>query len=132
MVLSELEKHYCINCGEIATQEHHVIPLSIGGNDIPSNKVWLCDRCHGKLHGIMMVDGHLSHSELVKNGIKKAKEHGSIPGKRPFKITKDFIDAYNLYKEKKISALETARRSHCGSTTFYKYVNMIKSGEIII
>ena len=37
----------CINCGSTDDLEiHHVIPLEIGGNDIPSNMVVLCYDCH--------------------------------------------------------------------------------------
>ena len=45
----------CINCGDIETiHYHHVIPLSIGGNDIISNIVPLCYKCHGLLHSEKM------------------------------------------------------------------------------
>lgn len=29
---------------------HHIIPLSWGGEDIPSNRMPLCDRCHAIIH----------------------------------------------------------------------------------
>lgn len=40
----------CINCGKEASELHHVIPLALGGNDIDSNKVWLCIKCHSLIH----------------------------------------------------------------------------------
>ena len=67
-----MEKHYCINCGKEATQLHHVVPEVLGGNNI-NNCVWLCDECHGKIHGIKFENQQLSHSELTKRGIEKAR-----------------------------------------------------------
>ena len=70
-----MEKHYCINCGKEATHQHHVVPKSLGGNN-NKNLVWLCDNCHGIIHGIEYNNGQLSHSQLIKNGMEKAREKG--------------------------------------------------------
>ena len=67
-----MEKHYCINCGKEATQLHHVVPNTLGGNNT-SNCVWLCDECHGKIHNIEFGNKQLSHGELTKIGIEKAR-----------------------------------------------------------
>ena len=40
--------HQCIECGSHATERHHVIPKSFGGN----TTVWLCGGCHAKVHGM--------------------------------------------------------------------------------
>lgn len=42
----------CINCGDYPCELHHVVPLSLGGNDIETNKVPLCSKCHAKVHGL--------------------------------------------------------------------------------
>lgn len=67
-----MEKHYCINCGKEASHQHHVVPNELGGNN-DKNLVWLCDNCHGLIHGIEYNKGQLSHSELTKIGIEKAR-----------------------------------------------------------
>jgi 5-methylcytosine-specific restriction endonuclease McrA len=64
----------CCNCGATATCEHHIVPISCGGFDIASNKASLCDKCHGIVHGISTNKGNLSHSDLIKEGMKKKKE----------------------------------------------------------
>ena len=53
---SEAETH-CWNCGDnkyrksinkVSLQKCHIIPHALGGKDIPSNYVLLCDRCHSE------------------------------------------------------------------------------------
>lgn len=36
----------CMVCGKPGNHEHHIIPLSKGGRDIPENKILLCEDCH--------------------------------------------------------------------------------------
>jgi ribosomal protein S30 len=72
--------HCCQNCGLSADHAHHVVPLSLGGNNIASNMISLCDDCHGKVHGIDMT----SHRALTKAGLQAARERGvKIGGLRP-------------------------------------------------
>jgi hypothetical protein len=58
----------CFECGVNAEENHHVIPLSMGG----TKTIPLCNICHGKVHDIK----RLRLSELTKAGLKKAKERG--------------------------------------------------------
>ena len=70
----------CANCGQTATQAHHVVPLVLGGFDKLSNLVALCEVCHEKVHGTKLRN----HSELTKEGLKKAQERGvKLGGARP-------------------------------------------------
>lgn len=64
----------CVNCGAPATCEHHIVPIALGGNDIPSNKVPLCDKCHGAIHSVSFGEGCLSHGELIRRGLQKKKD----------------------------------------------------------
>lgn len=42
---------YCEICKtELASKEHHIIPLRFGGIDIEENKIALCSGCHGMAH----------------------------------------------------------------------------------
>ncbi len=45
----------CAACGAPATNPHHIIPRSEGGDDLLSNLVGICGngtmRCHGAMHG---------------------------------------------------------------------------------
>jgi hypothetical protein len=61
--------HQCIECGLPATERHHVIPKSFGGN----TTVWLCGGCHAKVHG-MNAQRRDSHSFLIKIGKYRASE----------------------------------------------------------
>lgn len=46
-VVMENYKYKCANCEELATTIHHIVPVSLGGRDTPSNMVALCEICHG-------------------------------------------------------------------------------------
>jgi Mor family transcriptional regulator len=138
-----MKKCTCINCGNPATCEHHVVPIVLGGLDIPSNKVPLCDKCHGIVHSVIFGSGSMSHSELVKRGIQRKKEaiaKGEIyqPRKRggggncigrpktTFNdIPQTFITIYQSKEYKSISDL--ARRVSMSRTTVYKYITMIEN-----
>ena len=74
------EPNKCFNCGETNGnfQKHHVIPKILGGKAT----VTLCEKCHGLLHGL----DFLSHKELTKAGLIKARENGAILGRPKTKI----------------------------------------------
>jgi hypothetical protein len=57
--------HQCIECGSPATERHHVIPKSFGGN----TTVWLCGGCHAKVHG-MNSQRRDSHRCLVSAALQ--------------------------------------------------------------
>ena len=59
----------CLECGEEALHEHHVIPRHMGG----TKTVPLCEPCHGRVHS-----ADLSISASVKRGIAAYREkHGT-------------------------------------------------------
>lgn len=51
------------------THFHHIIPISLGGDDDKGNLVELCDSCHGKAHGCNFGGS----SGLINNGLSKKK-----------------------------------------------------------
>ena len=124
MELSKLEKHYCINCGQEATQQHHVVPKALGGNDT-TNIVWLCDKCHGLIHGIEFGNKQLSHSELTKLGIARAKENGQKMG-RPKKQKQEIIDKLKQMKLNGISNKLAAERLGVSTATISRMLRKIK------
>lgn len=130
MELSKLEKHYCINCGDEATMLHHIVPKELGGNDT-TNCVWLCDKCHGLIHNIEFGNHTLNHSELIKEGIRKAREKNGGHWGRPdvAEITPEFMEIYDRWKAKEITGLKAAELSGWGTTTFYKLVKQIEGRD---
>lgn len=64
-------KKECFECGKPATEEHHVIPQSLGG----TKTVPLCGSCHDRVHdgGWKRRD---NHAALTKAGIAKSKANG--------------------------------------------------------
>jgi hypothetical protein len=93
--------HVCLNCGVTANQAHHIVPLSLGGNDILSNLVSLCEECHEKVHGLKLRN----HSELTKAGIQRAKEKGVVFGGwrgHPPGSMKNHLERLNRVKQEKV------------------------------
>lgn len=126
----------CINCHQPATQLHHVVPKSLGGNDT-TNVVPLCDKCHGLIHHIEYEEGKLSHSELTKIGMRKAKENGKqigrikgqkYPSKKEqenkIKIKELSIDFNGEVKDKELINMLGICRN-----TFYKYKYDLRQEE---
>lgn len=71
----------CANCG--TTEEltyHHIVPLVFGGNDIVSNMVCLCAKCHNIIHHHRDIP---NHPEAVKQGIANARVKGVHVGRKP-------------------------------------------------
>ncbi|HUX54247.1 MAG TPA: HNH endonuclease [Williamwhitmania sp.] len=49
------DRPYCTLCQlKRVEHNHHVIPISIGGMDIPENKNQLCHACHSRLHSMFL------------------------------------------------------------------------------
>jgi 5-methylcytosine-specific restriction endonuclease McrA len=57
----------CFECGNSATENHHVIPKSLGG----TKTVPLCSSCHMKVHGLDGTRRAESHVENTKRGLDK-------------------------------------------------------------
>lgn len=136
----------CINCGKPATCEHHIVPLVLGGRDIPSNRAPLCDECHGKIHGVEFSVGGMSHSDLIKQGIqrkRKALEQGEVYvarsgrktnslGGRPILTYEAIPEAFMIiYKSVTYTSItDLARKASMSRTTVYKYLNLIAQHEL--
>ena len=118
MEQSKLEKHYCINCGKEATELHHVVPLALGGNDIDSNKVWLCIDCHNKIHKRGIGMGQLA---AQSQKYRKAVAEGRV-GRPHVKIPKLFYELYPKWKNKQITATFFMKQIEMSRATFYKVI----------
>lgn len=118
----------CINCGAEASHWHHVVPKSLGGRE-GTNKVPLCDRCHGLIHSVSYSSGQMSHSQLTKIGMEKAKKEGKQIGlAKGTKLTtkksilaKEIIRKYNRDFEGELTDKETIEKANINRKTFYKY-----------
>lgn len=133
----------CCNCEREATCEHHIIPMVLGGRDIPSNKCYLCDDCHKIIHSVATETQTLSHSELIKAGIQRKKEaieksevyiprsrrkSSNVIGRPKLKVSdlpENFMELYTLKQYKNIADL--ARKANLSRTTVYKYIDVIEN-----
>lgn len=118
----------CANCASTLDLEyHHIIPVVIGGKDINSNMVCLCNKCHRLLHGVYKNE-YIDHSELIKKGIQKAKKNGVTIGRpktTPYNIPEKFYQFYPLYQEHKISISKFAKLTGFSRMTIYRYLAII-------
>lgn len=62
----------CFECGRAAMHRHHVVPQSLGGR----RTVWLCEACHGLVHGT-----NLRTSLLTKKALKRIALNGGRVGR---------------------------------------------------
>lgn len=117
----------CINCGKEATCKHHVIPKILGGHD-SSNLVWLCDDCHGKIHNIEFSNKQLSHSELIKLGIKHARLIKGKWGRPKTKIEdiKWFFPYYYIIKSNQTTKIAISKKINISRPTIDKYIKIIE------
>lgn len=118
--------NYCVNCGKPGEELHHVVPLSLGGNDIDSNKVWLCNECHNLIHNRSLGAGKLAAQSLNYQKALREERVGRPRAQR----TEQFITAYKDWKAGKITGLEAIKRSGVSSATFYKMGHEIEKEQI--
>lgn len=112
----------CINCNNPASELHHVVPLSLGGNDIETNKVWLCSKCHAIIHGLNPERRGTHWRELQRAGIERAKAEGKFIGRAPMKI--DEIKFAKMVKEWRTgnrTAVSIQREFNISAQTFYRW-----------
>lgn len=135
--LTEEEKDYigrvCVNCGSTEDIEyHHIVPISLGGNDILSNICPLCHCCHAKIH--YNGEAGISHSTVTKAGLERARAAGKHLGlQRGTKlITHKSVQAKNIILHYSKDFLGTYSDQECmrftgvSRNTFYKYKREIK------
>ncbi len=106
-----LEYCACINCGDMATNLHHVVPRVLGGGG-GSNLVPLCGFCHDKVHDTK----HLTLKELQRVGIEKAKEKGLYKG-RPATISKLEVCYWTT---KGLGAVQISKKMKISRQTVYR------------
>lgn len=122
----------CVNCGIKcdSIHYHHIVPLSKGGTNNISNIVPLCEKCHGAIHGINFA----SHSELTKEGIKRAKEQGKQIGqvKGTKLVTKKSIEMkeqilkYSKEFNGSLSDVDCIKLLGIARNSYYKYKKELK------
>lgn len=101
----------CINCGNQASNMHHVVPKVLGGNE-GSNLVPLCGACHDKVH----LTDHLTLKELQRVGIERAKKEGKYKGRPPTISRPEIEDAL----AQGLNPTEVAKRLRVSRQSVYR------------
>lgn len=108
----------CATCGRdvIEYHQHHILPRAIGGTDLITNIVYICEVCHGKIHELYMVH----HNKLVRNGLHTAKCNGKKLGP-PTKVTADIIEYIRQARDSGMSFKSIASELSLSVGTIHKY-----------
>lgn len=118
----------CFECENVAKHNHHVVPKIYGG----TKTVPLCELCHGKVHGLHFE----GHGELIKAGLRNAKERGVSLG-RPKGSTEDNKRYLEKYKDvveslnNGMSIRKAAKKHRIGTSTVQrvkKQINILADG----
>jgi len=103
----------CFECDKTENlYNHHVVPRIKGG----TKTIPLCEECHGKVHG----KNFLNLSNLINEGLHKAKQEGRIGG-RP-KISQEQIDKIIELKKLGYSNRKIGRELNIGNSTVGLYI----------
>lgn len=118
----------CCNCGSTEELEyHHIIPISLGGNDVNSNMACLCYPCHQKIH--YAESKHGLHSTVIKLGLEAARAKGKHIGRNKTtldNIPQSFFRYYPRFSNGAINLSEFARLTELSRNSIYKYLRIVK------
>lgn len=91
----------CTLCNDINDlQRHHLKPKVLGGGDNSNNLITLCKYCHWYLHSNPKFKVY--HSDLVKIGMRKAKNVGKRGKDKKQRRTKGYFKFFEKPKLNKI------------------------------
>ena len=102
----------CFECSESATQNHHVVPRSLGG----TKTIPLCDKCHNKVHSRKQTAISTLTKKALNEKRKKNERIGTIPwgfkeikGKLvPYKKELELIDLCKKMKDSGLTLKQIA------------------------
>lgn len=93
----------CLNCGDDKRIEwHHIVPLEIGGNDIPSNTVPLCRSCHKAV----------THHQLILSTVGRKYKSGGRKIETPDGYEEIFEDYVRCRIPKSVAAERLGKSIH--------------------
>ena len=132
-IINAVPKKQCCNCG--CTEDlryHHIIPLVLGGNNIPSNIAVVCADCHSLIH--YGEKGIMAHDDLLQKGREAARKRGVKFGRKnkneesvvrmiaehSTQFNDIYAPDYVLYTEKEIMSMANLK-----PTQYSKYKRML-------
>ncbi len=129
-ILREIKGTICCNCGLNCEDQiiyHHIVPIALGGNDVINNITPLCEKCHKLIHYATASNNSISHSELIKAGLEKAKQNGKVLGRKKMQyddLTNEIKQIIIKIKNNKISKVQAAKQLNISRPTLDKYIKI--------
>ena len=124
----------CCSCGSSDNIEyHHVVPLSLGGQDVITNIYPVCSSCHSLIH--FGHAGNIAHAEATRMGMLAACERGVKLGRKPGTkvVTKKSIRAKKIIINESMDFLGNKTDSEVlaiigdiSRNSYYKYKKELK------
>jgi hypothetical protein len=120
----------CFECGAPKEDMHHIVPKSKGG----SKTIPLCAKCHGLIHGKDFV----THRQLHKEGVERAKKLGKYKGRvsgtteskevvlERYKILVEIIKQYPNMSLRKLVNISSSDTFKTTPNTVRKIKNLLK------
>lgn len=110
----------CFECGNSATENHHVVPKSKGGN----KTIPLCGVCHSKIHSLGKRRDDIR--TLTKDALAHKKSKGERTGGIPFgyELDEDGIHLIENQREQSIISIVLSLKE-----LGYSYRNIAKELE---
>jgi hypothetical protein len=117
--------NFCVICGvDDDLNHHHVVPLSLGGQDCEENIITLCCTHHDWIHNIQR-HRNLKFIELVKAGQLKSNKPNRFGGRPPHSQEK--INEIIKLWESGMSYRQIRSKLKISIATVQKYVTLHKS-----
>ena len=123
----DMEMGSCFECGSSSQcHRHHIIPQSLGGR----STVLLCESCHGRVHGLNLVN----HGVLVRAALEKARRSGKKLGRKVGSCvpTEKFLEKHKRVVQclhKGGSVRKTAEICGCSKGTVERVKKAMESPE---
>ena len=122
----------CANCNvDVKTNiiYHHIVPIAVGGRDIITNIVPLCENCHKLIHFGRKNTKPFTQSDLIKAGIKRAKKENKHIGRKKTvleDLSDEVLNVCDKILAETITVSAASRELSISRPTMYKYLNLYK------
>lgn len=107
-----------------------IIPLELGGNDVPTNYAPICEDCLNMIQEAKANKLHKKNEAIVK-GLQKAKKKGKTLGRPTIShedIPEEVKGLFLEYQWGYCTKADIIRKTGLSRPTIYKYIDILQKG----